>query len=174
MKVAYFLGIIFFFDSSAIWLSTNNITVGFKFFYYFFKCLFLRERESASKGRPERERHTESEAGCKLWVVSTEPNVAWNHKLWDHDLSWSWMLNQLSPQNTPWFTFLLIFTSIYFLFLVKIVNLFWKREREQEWGRGKEIGRERIPSRLRAVNALLDVGLKLMNSEIMTWAKCKS
>ena len=37
--------------------------------------LFLRERESVSEGRAEREGDTESEAGSRLWAVSTEPNV---------------------------------------------------------------------------------------------------
>ena len=36
------------------------------------------------------------------------------------------------------------------------------------WGRGKERGKERIPSRLRAVSVKLDVGLDPQNCEIMT------
>ena len=48
----------------------------------------------------------------------------------------------------------------------------FERERETvyEWGRGRERerGRERIPSRLRAVHAEPDMALDLPNCEIMT------
>ena len=39
--------------------------------------LFLRERERENRSRwaAEWERDTESEAGSRLWAVSTEPNV---------------------------------------------------------------------------------------------------
>ena len=40
-------------------------------------------------------------------------------------------------------------------------------------GRGRERGRERISSRLRAVSSEPDVGLDLMNCEMMTWAETK-
>ena len=36
---------------------------------------FLRERQSVSGGRAEREGDTECEAGSRLWAVSTEPDV---------------------------------------------------------------------------------------------------
>ena len=42
-----------------------------------------------------------------------------------------------------------------------------QREIEHTWGRGKG-GGERIPSRLHTVSAQPDVGLKLMNSDIVT------
>ena len=35
------------------------------------------------------------------------------------------------------------------------------------WGKGRERGRERIPSRLPAVSAELDTGLDFRNCEIM-------
>ena len=41
-------------------------------FYYLF---FERQRESTRQGGAEREGDTESEAGSRLWVVSTEPDV---------------------------------------------------------------------------------------------------
>ena len=47
------------------------------------------------------------------------------------------------------------------------------REIESEQGRSRE-RRKRIPSRLHAVSAEPNVGLNLMNQEIMTWAKIKS
>ena len=37
-----------------------------------------------------------------------------------------------------------------------------------KWGRGREREKERIPSRLQAVSAEPDAGLKLTNCEIMT------
>ena len=43
-----------------------------------------------------------------------------------------------------------------------------ERERESKWGRGREKGRERIPSRLHTVSTEPNVGLQLTNSEIMT------
>ena len=45
--------------------------------------LFLRERQSVSGGGAEREGDTQSEAGSRLWAVSTEPGVGLelkNHK----------------------------------------------------------------------------------------------
>ena len=47
-------------------------------------------------------------------------------------------------------------------------------EREHKQGKDRERGRERISSRLHTVSAEPDVGLELMNHEIMTWAKLKS
>ena len=49
--------------------------------------------------------------------------------------------------------------------------IYFERERKTEQthkGRGRERGRERIPSRLPTVSAEPDVGLKLMNCEIVT------
>ena len=43
-----------------------------------------------------------------------------------------------------------------------------EREQAHEQGRGRERGRERIPSKLHAVSAEPDVGLDLTNCEIMT------
>ena len=43
-----------------------------------------------------------------------------------------------------------------------------ERGRETKWGRGRERGRERIPSRLCAVSVEPDVGLDPMNRGIMT------
>ena len=41
-------------------------------------------------------------------------------------------------------------------------------ERERAWRGGAERERDRLPSRLRAVRAEPDMGLKLMNHEITT------
>ena len=43
-----------------------------------------------------------------------------------------------------------------------------EKERERAWRRGREGGRERIPSRLCTVIAELDTGLELTNLEIAT------
>ena len=48
-----------------------------------------------------------------------------------------------------------------------------ERERESDWGRGRETGRQRIPSRLCAASAEPNAGLELTNQEIMTRAKTK-
>ena len=44
-------------------------------------------------------------------------------------------------------------------------------EREKEWKRGRETGRQRILSRLRADSREPDAELELTNREIMTWAE---
>ena len=44
-------------------------------FYFFNIYLFLRDRQSKSRGGAEREGHTESEAGSRIWAVSTEPDA---------------------------------------------------------------------------------------------------
>ena len=58
------------------------------------------------------------------------------------------------------------------------LNFFFKlcfeRETGCEQGRGRERGRERIPSRLYAVSTEPDAGLGLMEWEIMTCAETKS
>ena len=43
-----------------------------------------RDRAWAGEGQRERERHTESEAGSRLWAVSTEPDAGL--KLTDHEI----------------------------------------------------------------------------------------
>ena len=48
----------------------------FFFFNLFFKIyLFLRQRQSTSRGGAEREGDTESEAGSRLRGISTEPDA---------------------------------------------------------------------------------------------------
>ena len=63
----------------------------------------------------------------------------------------------------------------FWFFLIKFI---FKRERE--WGRGRERERERereserAPNRLHTGSSEPDVGLELMNHEILTWAETKS
>ena len=42
---------------------------------FFFLILFLRERQSTSRGGVVREGDTESKAGSRLWAVGTEPDA---------------------------------------------------------------------------------------------------
>ena len=63
--------------------------------------IYLRERQSVSKVGSEREGDTESEAGCRLGAISTEPHGAQTHEPRDHDLSQSQILNQRSHPGAP-------------------------------------------------------------------------
>ena len=51
----------------------------FFFFIFFNIYLFLRQRQSMNGGGAEREGDTESEAGSRLWAVSTEPDTGLEH-----------------------------------------------------------------------------------------------
>ena len=88
---------IFSFYSYICILFTNLLNV-----YLFF------ERESTSGEGTERNRDTESEAGCKALSCQQRARCrAWTHKPWDHDLSWSWTFNQLSHPGAPTFAYLI-------------------------------------------------------------------
>ena len=60
----------------------------------------------------------------------------------------------------------------FFFFLSLFIYLFRERESACAWEQQRE--GERIPSRLPTVSTEPDVGLKLTNHEIMTWAETKS
>ena len=49
-------------------------------FFNFFKCLFLRERQSVSGGGAEREGDTESEAGSRLELSAQSPTRGSNSR----------------------------------------------------------------------------------------------
>ena len=80
------------------------------FFFYFFKCLFFRQREkqSASRGGAEREggRHriqSRLQALSRQHRARRGPRI---HKPWDHDPSQSRTLNRLSHPGAPeWSSF---------------------------------------------------------------------
>ena len=129
----------------------------FFFLNFFFQRLFLGQRETEherGRGR-ERGRHR---IGNRLQALSHQPRAQRGARTpgsRDRDPGWSQTLNWLSHLGVP----------IYY---------FCKRER-QSMSRG---GTERegdtdckTGSRLRAVSTEPDVGLKLMNCEIMTWAE---
>ena len=51
----------------AVW---SFISLIYKIIFFFSICLFLRERQSVSKGGAEREGDTESKAGSRLWAAA--------------------------------------------------------------------------------------------------------
>ena len=59
----------------------------------------------------------------------------------------------------------------FFLIFFSTFIYFWDRETEHERGRGRERGRHRIGSRLRAISPEPDAGLELTDREIVTWLK---
>ena len=58
--------------------------------------------------------------------------------------------------------------SYLFYFILKFIYFEREREDMHKQGRGRDRGRESIPSRLWALSTEPDVGLELMNCEIMT------
>ena len=63
-------------DSSSYvlcWALNGNVLFFFNLMLFIFEK--ERQRQSMSRGEAEREGDTESEAGSRLWAVSTEPNV---------------------------------------------------------------------------------------------------
>ena len=69
--------------------------------YIIFLCFVYfwdRGRQSMRRGGAERGRHR---IWSRLQALSCQHRAqcgAWTHKPWNHDLSWSWTLNQLSHQ----------------------------------------------------------------------------
>ena len=71
---------------------------------------FWERRTEPSRGGSERGGSTDSEAGSRLWAVSTESNMGLElNEPWNHDLSWSQMLNQLSNPEKFFFLFYILF-----------------------------------------------------------------
>ena len=63
-----------------------------------------------------------------------------------------------------------------YLTINKFIYLFWERQRQREWGEAEREERERIPSRLCATNAELDVGLeprKPWDYDLSPWPELK-
>ena len=126
--------------------------------------LFLTGRETRVWAGRGRERETQNPL-CQclriLWAVSRAQHGAQTHELWDHGLSRSRMLNWLSHQ-VP-LNFFFSWLSIFF----------WEREKERdlEWGRVRERGggRERIPSRLHAVNCRAPRGTRFHEIPRSRW-----
>ena len=117
--------------------------------------IFERERQSMSRGETEREREreTESETGSRLWAVSTEPDAG------------------LEPTTHEIMTWAEVGRSIDWATQVPLNVYFWERETMLGWDRKR--GWQRIQSRLCTDSREPDVGLRLINWEITTWAKVR-
>ena len=66
-----------------------------------FLFIFETERDWAWAGEGQRGRHR---IWSRLHALSCQHRAwrgAWTHRLWDHDLSRSWMLNRLSHPGAP-------------------------------------------------------------------------
>ena len=123
------------------------------------------------------------------------------HEPWDHDLSCSQTFDWLSHPGTPVLFFLINIIHTHYknvkqymsikkkkklpeipwhevttilLGFFFFLSLFILRERTQ-WGRcrGRERERQWIPGRLHTPRAEPDAGLKLTDSEIMTWTEVR-
>ena len=85
--------------------------------------------------RAEREGDTEFEAGSRLWAWCG----AQTHKLRDHDLSQSWMLNQLSHPGAP----ILFYFILSFRERERVSAVERQSEGDKDWERERERERER-------------------------------
>ena len=123
-----------------------------------------RDRQSMSRGGAEGEGDTESEAGSRLWAVSTEPDAGLeltNCTI----MTWAkvgcltnWATQ--APRNIS-------------LYIFKCLSDNFETETECKQG-GAEIEGDtesEAGSRLRGVSTEHDVGLELTDREIMTWAE---
>ena len=91
------------------------------------------------------------------------------HFLWSYTLTWLFFFFRKYLSNAKfWENSGTACCS--FLFLM-FIYLFWERA---PWGRGRERGRERIPSMLCTDRAEPDGGLKPTSCGIMTWAEIRS
>ena len=97
----YFLLYIFQTSYSELY-SFYSYKSSLKSFFNVFIYFWDRERQSMSRGGAEREGDTESEAGFQ---APSCQHRAWRgartHEPWDHDLSRSRTISQLSPPGTP-------------------------------------------------------------------------
>ena len=134
-----------------------------KYFSFFLLIFFLniyfwdRERQSMSRGGSEREGDTESEAGSRLWAVSTEPDMGLEPT--DREtMAWAEV-----RRSTDWATQAPQYVFFYLCWFIFEKVCEWRRVRE----------RKRIRGRLHAVSIEPDMVLKLMNHELMTWGKVR-
>ena len=91
----------------------------------------------------------------------TEGNKPWE-TLKDREQTEGWSREVGGGKLDGWWV---IFLSLFIL---------RQRGRVHKQGRGRERGRKRTPSRLHAVSTEPDMGLKLMDRVIQTWAKIQS
>ena len=90
---------------------------------------------------------------CTEWVLGTRPYA--DHRDTERNTA------QPLPSRSSFSFFLSIFLSLF---------IYIERDRDNVSGGGAERERERIPSWFCSVSTELDVGLKLTNCGIMTWA----
>ena len=167
------------------YLTHSTWTVNLHFFFNAY--LFLRERKSTSGEGAGKEGDIESEAGSRLWAVSTEPDVGLEPTnceivTWaevGRSTDWApqaplglliFHLLKLKPQLPPWeigtpcsLTTYVPHLGIMSVFSFFQVSLFW----ENASGGGT---RERIPNRLSTISTEPHP----TNREITTWAEIKS
>ena len=79
---------------------------------------------------------------------------------------------QLYIKANKWSTTKVLHKELRIFFFLMFIY-FWERENVRAWGEGAESGRHRIWSRLYAVSTEPNVGLELVNWEIMTWAEVR-
>ena len=110
----------------------------------------MRERKHMHKqgrGR-EREGERESQAGCTSWAQMPNRGLDPTNR---EIMTWveikNWMLNQpTEPRHPIWECVCVCFNFLTLIYFLR------DRETEHEWGRGKERGKHRIWSRLRALS----------------------
>ena len=73
----------------------------FENFFLMFIYFWDRERQSMSRGGAEREGDTESEAGSRIWAVSTEHDARLELTSCESWPELSQMLNELNHPGTP-------------------------------------------------------------------------
>ena len=136
-------------------------------FIYFWERQRQRDRVWAMWGA-EKEGHTESEAGSRLWAVSTEPDVGL--ELTDYEImTWTEVrrFKRLNPPGTP---------KQIFMSQCLICLFIFERETdtEQEQGRGRERGRHRIQSRLQALSYQHRAQRGARTHRLRSWPELKS
>ena len=91
----------------SLWLAFCTLMLPGSLKKFFFVYLWEREKE---KENPRQALHCQPRAWCG----------AQTHEPWDHDLSWSWMLNWLSYPDAPTFIFKVLSTHSVRLILLWI------------------------------------------------------
>ena len=86
-------------------LGNNVLFLRATSFFLMFIFIFDRERDRAWAREGQREGETQEAPSCQ----HRAGRGAWTHEPWDHDLSQSWTLNQLSYPGAPSFSFLIVF-----------------------------------------------------------------
>ena len=90
-------------------------------------------------GEGQRERETQNlKLVQALSCQHTARLGAQTHEPWDHDLSQSWMPNQLTHPHAPDGFFILFYFILFYFILFSTFIYFWDRERQSMNGGGAE------------------------------------